>query len=256
MQKHSGLAEFFRGLRSYTRVPGTLSKHKLWLYQLLPAFVSLVISSIMVAGIFYISRGLAQWIDAKIQLPIEWLDATVTWAAGILVFVAMVFAFIFAHKHIVIVVLAPFLSRVAEKITRAAVGPQQDTSMTNLGTIRRSAIINGRSIILELLLTVGLAVLGIVIPVFSPFTSLVIVLVEARFAGNGLMDFPLEYRGLSVNQSIEWSRQHKATASGVGAGYLLLMLIPIVGWMFAPTFGTVAGTLRSLDEFESSYSRP
>ena len=28
------------------------------------------------------------------------------------------------------------------------------------------------------------------------------------------------------------------------------MAIPLVGWMFAPTFGTVAGTLRMVKEIE------
>ncbi|MEZ5326586.1 MAG: EI24 domain-containing protein [Verrucomicrobiales bacterium] len=251
-KRRSSLAAMLRGLKCYARVPATLTRHGLWRYQLLPAFTSLVLSTLMVIAMYWSSRGLAGWVDQRIVLPVAWLDAAVTWAAGILAFVAMVLGFVFLHKHIVIVALAPYLSKIAETITRAEAGPQPNTEMVGLATFKRSAIINTRSILLEIITTLSLIALGFVIPVLSPFTSLLVILVEARFAGNGLMDFPLEYRGLSVIESIEWSRTRKATATGVGIGYLLLMLIPIVGWMFAPTFGTVAGTLQSLDELKEA----
>ena len=250
-RRRPAFSAFIRGLKCYAKVPGTLTLHGLWRYQLLPAFVSLVLSSLMVVVIYWSSRGLAGWVDQRIVLPWPWLDAAVTWAAGVLAFVAMVLGFLFLHKHIVIVALAPFLGRIAETITLAEAGPQPDTSMAGLATFRRSAFINTRSILLEIFGTLGLIALGFVIPVLSPFTSVLVILLEARFAGNGLMDFPLEYRGLSVRESVDWSRNHKATATGVGAGYLLLMLIPVIGWMFAPTFGTVAGTLQSLDELKA-----
>ena len=73
---------------------------------------------------------------------------------------------------------------------------------------------------------------------------------QSKYLGYGLMDFPLEHRGLSVKQSDDFVRRHRPLSTGLGAGYLLLMMIPIVGWMFAPTFGTVAGTLKALEALE------
>lgn len=258
-RKKGRLAAIFRpdalrGLASYARVPAALSRHGLWHYQLLPAFISLALSTAMVMAIYWGSRDLAGWVDARIEVPFGWLDTTVTWIAGILAFAVMVLAFLFLQKHIVIVLLAPFLSRIAETITREEAGPQPDSVMAGIATIKRSAIINTRSVLIELALTLSLLALGFFVPALSPLTTAVVLLVEARFVGNGLMDFPLEYRGLSVRESVVWSREHKSTATGVGAGYLLLMLIPIVGWMFAPTFGTVAGTLRSLDDLREQGS--
>ena len=45
-------------------------------------------------------------------------------------------------------------------------------------------------------------------------------------------------------------KERKSLSIGLGSGYLLLMMIPFVGWMFAPTFGTVAGTLKAVEELE------
>lgn len=245
------MSQFVSGLTSYTRVPAALSRYSLWGYQLIPAVVSLLLSSGMLVAMFYATRGLAVWVDGKVQLPIQWLDLAVTWATGILGFVVMILGFLFLHKHIVIVILSPFLSRISETIVRAELGPQPDSVVSKGGTLQRSLIINTRSVLLEIGLSLLLIALGFVIPVLSPFTSLTVVLVEARFVGNGLMDFPLEYRGFSVCESVTWSRRHKATATGIGSGYLLLMLVPVVGWMFAPTFGVVAGTLASLKSLEA-----
>jgi CysZ protein len=118
--------------------------------------------------------------------------------------------------------------------------------MTQWQALRRSAAINLRSIAIELTLTLPLAVLGLV-PFVNLFTSAAILLISSRYAGNGLMDFPLEYRGLSVKESVAWCRSHKATATGIGLGYQVFLMVPVLGWMFAPTFATVAGTLRAIE---------
>jgi len=108
--------------------------------------------------------------------------------------------------------------------------------------------INVRSIVLELIITLSLVVLGFVIPIISPVTWLLVFLVESRFAGCGLIDFPLEYRGYSVAESVAYSKEHDGQATGLGGGYFLLMMIPVIGWMIAPTFGTVAGTVETMEQ--------
>jgi CysZ protein len=231
-----------------------LTKHRLWHYQLLPAFVSLIITSLMVALMLWCANLLRGWVDQRWEFQHEGLDDFLALAVGAGAFVFMVLIFLFLHKHIVLVALSPFLGRIAEVITRAECGPQPGTVMNQWQSLRRSGVINTRSVFVELLCTIPLGLVGL-IPFLSPFTSVAILFISARYAGNGLMDFPLEYRGLSVRQSVEWSRQHKATSMGVGLGYQLLLMIPLLGWMFAPTFGTVAGTIRSIEEMRKFEAR-
>ena len=215
---------FMDGLRAYTRVAGTLTRHKLWHYLLLPAIVSLVISTGLIIAMFIAGGNIAGWVDAKVNLDTVWLDKLVTYSAGILAFVAMLIGFFFLHKHIVIVALSPFLGRLAENIIRASEGEEPTPTLSTTQSIRRAAHINIRSVIF----------------------------VEARFVGYGLIDFPLEYRGFTVAESIQYSKGHRAESTGIGTGYILLMLIPVVGWMLAPTFGTAAGTIKTLDELKRS----
>jgi CysZ protein len=243
----SAWQNFRKSLSCYLQVPATLSKHRLWHYQLIPALVSLVITSLMFVLMIWLANLLRVWVENNWDISIAGSRDLVPIAVGIGAFLVMAVGFFFLHKHIVIVALAPFLGRIAEVITRAECGPQADTPMTPWQSLRRSAYINTRSVFVEIFCTILLLLIGI-IPFLTPFTSAAIFFIGGRYAGNGLMDFPLEYRGLSVKESIEWSRSHKATAFGIGAGYQLLLMIPFLGWMFAPTFGTVAGTLRSVEE--------
>ena len=243
---------FMDGLRAYTRVAGTLTRHKLWHYLLLPAIVSLVISTGLIIAMFIAGGNIAGWVDAKVNLDTVWLDKLVTYSAGILAFVAMLIGFFFLHKHIVIVALSPFLGRLAENIIRASEGEEPTPTLSTTQSIRRAAHINIRSVIFELSVTIPLIACGFIIPPLSLITTPLAFLVEARFVGYGLIDFPLEYRGFTVTQSIQYSKGHRAESTGIGTGYILLMLIPVVGWMLAPTFGTAAGTLKTLDELKRS----
>ena len=51
---------------------------------------------------------------------------------------------------------------------------------------------------------------------------------------------------MTIKQSVAFCRQHKGLAIGLGVVMYFLMLIPIVGWAFAPTYATVAATLETL----------
>lgn len=246
---------FMDGLRAYTRVAGTLTRHKLWHYQLLPAVVSLIISSALIIAMFIAGGSIAGWVDARVNLDTVWLDKLVTYSAGVLAIIAMLVAFFFLHKHVVIVALSPFLGRLAENIIRASEGEEPSPTLSTIQSIRRAAHISIRSLFFELTITIALLATGFIFPPLSLITTPLAFLIEARFAGYGLIDFPLEYRGFTVARSIQYSKLHRAEATGIGAGYILLMLIPVVGWMLAPTFGTTAGTLKTLDELKRSHPK-
>ena len=234
------IRNFRAALACYLRVPAALTKYRLWGYQLLPALFSLLFTTAAIIAMFRLSGTASSWAEAR------WGGWT-SLAVAVGVFLVMAVMFLFLHKRVVLIALAPFLSRIAEKITRAEYGPQTGPPMTKWQAFGRSTTINLRSAIIELALTLPLVIAGFFLFI-SPFTSLAILLISSRYAGNGLMDFPLEYRGLSVRESIAWSRRHKASAVGIGLGYQVFLMVPVLGWMFAPTFATVAGTLLAIEK--------
>jgi CysZ protein len=129
----------------------------------------------------------------------------------------------------------------------------EDFVKTDIGigpAIARGAKINLRYITREIFTNLIFLACGIIPVIGSIISASGMFFTQARFLGYGLMDFPLENRGLTVDESDDFVRERAGLSVGIGGGYMLIMAIPFVGWMFAPTFGTVAGTIRAIEELE------
>jgi CysZ protein len=251
--KKTGLVKgLARGYGAYLHGPALLKKHQMWRWLWMPALLSLSLSVGILAVLFLGFDNFHGWLDAKIELETQWLDKSISWSLAILSVIAAVAAFVFLQKHLVLVLLAPFLGLLAEVMVRKIEGESFEQRLRPVDSIVRSARVNTRSIFLEILAVAGFFFLGLVIPVVgSLVSSAAVLLVQNYFLGNGLLDFPLEYRGRSVKESIMFSRRHRGEATGLGLGYFLTMLVPVLGWMFAPMLGTVAGTVLALDLLEA-----
>lgn len=225
-----------------------MRRHRLWRYLWVPAMLSLLLSGAMIALLVFGFAGFQAWLDAKISFETPWLDALVGWSVAILAVIASLAAFVFFHKHLVLVLLAPFLGRLAEMTVRGMEGEKFRQRLGFVDSIARSARVNTRSILLELVAVVIFFFVGAFVPVVgSVISSIALVLIQNCFLGNGLLDFPLEYRGRSVRESVAFCKIHRSEATGLGLGYFVTMLVPVLGWMVAPTFGTVAGTGLAMD---------
>lgn len=252
MPKKNLISPFLAGLLTYFRVPGVLFKHGLWPYQLLPAVISLIFTLALLLAFYFSTAGFASWIDALIVIPTAWLDTTVTITLTAIVVLLLIGGFIFIHKHIILILLAPFLGKIAEETLRAIQGKEfQDSHLTFKESLTRSTFINLKYLGREILTNLLFLACGIIPLVGSLLSAGGMFLTQSRFLGYGLMDFPLENKGYTAEESDRFVKERNPLSMGIGAGYILLMAIPFVGWMFAPTFGTVAGTLRMMEELEN-----
>ena len=242
---------FLSGLAAYGQVPHILVRYRLWPYQLLPAFISLLLAAALLTGVWLSADSLHTWFDGLIEVSIDWIDTALSIGMAILTVLALLAAFVFFHKHVALIILSPFLGRIAEETVKAVKGPDfAKSDLTFSQSLARSTGVNLRYILRELFANVLFLLCGFIPIIGSLVSAPGMFLVQSKYLGYGLMDFPLEHRGLNVKQSDDFVRSHRALSTGLGAGYLLLMMIPVVGWMFAPTFGTVAGTLKALEELE------
>ena len=247
------LSDAVSGLVAYRRVPGVLIRHGLWPYQMLPAFISLLLGLVLFVGCWFAADGVSGWLDRLVVIETPWLDQTVTVTSAVLTFLILLAGFVFVHKHLVLIVLSPCLGRIAEQVVKAVKGDEYAESTLSFGqSLARSTKVNLHYIVREFMGNIFFLCFGFIPLVGSLVSAAGMFVIQSKFLGYGLMDFPLEHRGLSARESDAFVKARTSLSVGLGAGYLLLMLIPIVGWMFAPTFGTVAGTLKALEELEKA----
>ena len=240
-----------KALNSYSTALGLISRHGLWGYFLLPGLICLLIAGGIFGGAWFLSDDIGLWMSSL--YPESWPGAE--WIAsglGYLSF-ALILGFTFiVFKYIALIVSAPFLGPLSEKIESLVTGQPappfkvQDIAIDLIRAIRISL----RNVIRELFWTlVFLILFNVLIPVVgSALYAVAAFLIQSYYAGFGDMDPALERRRYGVRQRVAFVRTHKGLAIGNGVVFMILMLIPVVGWFLAPALGTAAATLDVVKE--------
>lgn len=234
---------FLDGMTAYGKALSLISELRLWNYLIIPAALSLLLG----AGIFATAWGLSDNIGALLisVYPWEWGAAIVAKIAEITGGLLVGIFGLLLYKNLTIILVGPFMSPLSEKVEMALIGtPASGFSLTQMiSDFVRGLRIALRNIIREIFYTLLLLLLSL-FPVFAPFTTVLIFLVQAFYAGFGNFDFYLE-RHLRVRESVTFARQNKGLMMGNGAVFLLLLLTGI-GFLFAPTLGPVAATVEGV----------
>ena len=168
--------------------------------------------------------------------------------AIVLWFLSIIICFLL-YKHVILILYGPLAGYLSEK-TEQAVGGEVPPSFSLrllFEDVIRGIVLNIITLSLSLFFML-LAWLLVFIPLAGAILSPVILfLVQAFFTGVGLVDFTLERKRFRVSSSLQFTWAYRGRVSGVGAGFLMLMFIPLIGWFLAPGYGVIAGTLGSLD---------
>jgi CysZ protein len=90
--------------------------------------------------------------------------------------------------------------------------------------------------VVSILILSFIPVLGWATPVLSLFT-------ECYYLGFSMLDYSCERNKLSTPQSIEFIGRHKGLAIGNGMVFYMMHLVPVIGWIFAPSYAVIAATL-------------
>jgi CysZ protein len=80
---------------------------------------------------------------------------------------------------------------------------------------------------------------------------LVALFVECYYFGFSMLDYSSERNKLSYQQSVAFIGHHKGLAIGNGMVYYMLHFLPVIGWLFAPSYAVIAATLSILNAKKS-----
>lgn len=236
---------FINGCTSYLKAFDLITRYRLWGYIWVPALISIALGATIFGTAWTVSDDLGGWLISF--YPWELGKGVLTKIANVFggLFVGVIGLILF--KHLVLAIASPFMSFLSEKVENAMTGSIGGISLTvpqMLKDLIRGLTIAIRNIIRELFYTLLLFLLGVLIPIFLPFTTIFIFLVQAFYAGFGNIDYTLE-RHFNVRGSVQFVRKNRGLAIGNGAIFVLLLLTGI-GFLFALPLGTVAATTETM----------
>lgn len=237
-----------------------ISKHKLWSFVIIPGLISVALILGMVIGSWAWFSGSSIEQSLIGLWPWETGKGIVEGIAEALVVVLVLAGVFFLGKYLVMVIVAPFMGPLSEKIEDIVQQKKQKSTANFIADLLRGLAIALRNVFLELLFTILLnlllsPVLGFLnlIPIIGTIlAALPTFMIQAYFAGFGNMDYTLERKQYGIRASVKFIRKHRWAAIGNGALFLLLFLIPVIGWFLAPAYATAAGTLVVLNRIEGT----
>ncbi|WP_271782362.1 EI24 domain-containing protein [Aquimarina algiphila] len=238
----------FNGIKAYFGTFKLISKLGLWKYFAIPILISIVTGLSFVALAYFFSDNLGAFIS---QIWVwEWGAETFgtisTYFGGFLILVLG----LVLYKHIVMALSAPFMSPVSEKVENHLLGQTEhvhrETSFRQ--QLLRGIRINLRNLSKELLFMIPLVILSF-IPVIGIVFTILIFLIQAYYVGFGNMDYTME-RHFNYKESIQFVRKNRGVAIGNGIVFVLMLFIPILGFIITLPISVVAASTETVKILE------
>ncbi len=241
--------DFKTGIRCYRSAIPYILKNKLIKYSLLPAILGAMLWVVLITSIFVVSPEVSSLVEYFIGYDSyefrgsgffgKVLDVLFTLIVGL----GMLAAYYFVFKYILLTILGPFLGHVSEEIEKIETGKEYPFDRTKLiRDIPRGLHMNARNFIREMPLTV-LFLLCSFIPVVGVAFTFLIFVISSYFVGFNMMDYYNERREMLVGESADAIWKRKGFAFAIGAGFNLIMFVPILGVLTAPMMAVVASSI-------------
>ncbi|MEM8909148.1 MAG: EI24 domain-containing protein, partial [Bacteroidota bacterium] len=208
-----------------------------------------VLGTLIAISAWFLAPQLGEWLIS--WYPFDWGHdglATVSMWIGVLLIVVLGLVL---YKHLVMILAAPFMSPLSERIERHLLGQPsryQGFRITRaLKDLGRGLYISLRNLIREILFVTPLLILSL-IPFFGFLPAILIFLIQAYYAGFGNMDYTLE-RHFRTTSTVRFVKKHRWLAIGNGTVFLFLLMTGL-GFIFAPPLATVAATIETVKRLD------
>ncbi|WP_431133229.1 EI24 domain-containing protein [Psychroserpens mesophilus] len=238
------IKSILKGIQAYSGALALISKLNLWKFFFIPIIISIITATVIGLSAYGFSDNIGRFIS-KIWIWDFGKETFTTISTFIGVIVVLAIGLIL-YKHIIMALSAPFMSPVSEKIEIYLTGIKRHNHRNTTFTeqLWRGIRINMRNLIKELLITIPILLLKF-IPVVNIFSTVLLFVIQAYYAGFGNMDYTLE-RHLNYRKSVQFVRKHKGFAIGNGMVFILFLLIPVLGVILVLPLSVTAASLKTV----------
>ena len=243
------LKEIIISIQAYFHTHRFIIKHRLWKWILIPGLIYTILfclgiylfwrSSSSAIEFMLMKTGVKEWMQ---QMQNSWLSFLLIFGQIILHLVLMMFYFSL-FKYLFLIIGSPLFAYLSEKTEAIIEGKDYPFNFKQLmKDIVRGIRLALRNMLWQTVYTLSILILSF-IPLVGWITPVIGMIIECYYLGFSMLDYSCERNKLSPSQSIAFIGRHKGLAIGNGMIFILMHVIPIVGWVLAPSYAVIAATI-------------
>ena len=250
------LKEIVIAFQSYLKAHRFISKHKLWKWIIIPGILYM---AMFVLCMFFFGKTATSTVDHFSSLLKDWVQSiNLGWVsflisiAGLLLWLLLMLFYFSLFKYLFLIVGSPLFAYLSEKTESIMDGKDFPISLKQLvKDMVRGIRLALRNTLWQTVYTIAVILLSF-IPLVGWASPVLSLFIECYYYGFSMLDYSCERHKLSTTQSISFIGNHKGLAIGNGFVFYLMHLLPVVGWVLAPSYAVVAATIslyHQKDEF-------
>lgn len=243
------LKEIIIAIQAYFQAHNFIVKKRLWKWIFIPG---IIYAFLFVAGIYFFwhsSGNVIDYIFSRTGLKALMVKERDSWLRFIFIFgqlilqLILMFIYFSWFKYLFLIIGSPVFAYLSEKTEALINGTNISFNATQFAKdIFRGIAIALRNTLWQTVYTISILFLSL-IPVIGWATPVLLLFIECYYFGFSMLDYSSERNKLSPSQSIDFIGRHKGLAIGNGMVFYLMHGLPVIGWIFAPSYAVIAATL-------------
>lgn len=236
-------SDIWKGIAAYWTAFKLLNGQGWWKYALVPGLISFLFAAVIVTLSWTLSDNVGRLLISL--YPFEYGREAATFISTLIGGLLILVGGLLLYKNSVMLLVSPYMTKLSAKIEKHKTGREYVDERSFSVAFARTVRLNLRIIGRELFFLSIIFLFGIV-PVLDFAVPVLLFLVQAYYAGFSNLDYFMDRR-YTVKESVQFIGRNKGIALGNGIGFLLLLMIPVLGVFLAPTLGAAAATISGID---------
>ncbi|MEI8137306.1 MAG: EI24 domain-containing protein [Bacteroidota bacterium] len=258
-------SDFFKAIGNCFKAFSVLFEKGLWPYMFVFLFVWVLLWILSIYGLFMLADDFAEKLSSYINFNSipetgHWLSFARPYLLGTFTFlINLIFKFLFWFvsstflKYVLLMILSPVFSLLSEIADEKLTGNKYPFKFVQLlKDIVRGISINIRNMLLEYFFIFLCFIISIAFPPLIFVTTPFLLFLGWYYVGFSLLDYTCERHKYKVSQSIQFIKNNRGRACGIGFVYSFFLALPflpgsIIGIMFGPSIGVLGSTISFLE---------
>lgn len=256
------LKEIITAVQAYFHTHRFIIKHRLWKWILIPGLIYTVlfclgiylfmVSSNSAIEYMLMKSGLKEWME---KMESSWLSFLLIFGQLVLQLVLLLFYFSL-FKYLFLIIGSPLFAYLSEKTESIMEGKDFPFSFAQLTKdMARGIRLALRNMLWQTVYTVSILILSFV-PLVGWVTPLLALIIECYYLGFSMLDYSCERNKLSTTQSVLFIGRHKGLAIGNGMIFYMMHMLPVLGWILAPSYAVIAATISLYNAKNAGITTP